>query len=315
MRYSNAFGFDSAKVLLGTAYFGSSVPKETAFEILDKYYELGGNHIDTARLYSDGNSEKVIAEWIKSRKVQDIHISTKGGYPSGDDLSKPRLSEKELRKDLELSLTSLETDTIDFYWLHCDDRAISPEQIINLMNQLVKEGKIKKFGASNWNYSRIKEANDYAKKNNLAPFEAVQIRFSPAIVIGDNERKGFLEEMNKTAFDFYANESIPVAAYASQAKGFFSKIHSLGEEGLSGKAKERYLCKENLETLAHIEYIADSKGSSIASVVCGALSSLESPNTFPIIGASSVSQLEDSIKGGDLVLPDNELCNTFSMLR
>ena len=131
-------------------------------------------------------------------------------------------------------------------------------------------------------------------------------------MVGDGERKAFLQEMNSEAFDFYAKEKLPVAAYASQAKGFFSKMYELGEDGLSEKAKERYLCPENLEKLEHLKNISEKNSCSIATAVCGALCSLENPNVFPIIGSSKISQLEDSIKGGDLVLTKEELRQIFN---
>ncbi len=313
MRYSNAFGINSSKVLLGTAYFGSLINKEDSFKIMDRYMELGGSHIDTARLYADGKAEEIIGEWIKSRKPQNIHISTKGGYPSGKELI-PRLSFEDISFDIENSLRALGRECIDFYWLHCDDINRPEEEIIQMLNGFIKEGKIKKIGASNWGIQRVKKANEYAKNQGIIGFEAVQIRFSPAVVVGDNERKGILEEMDKASFDFYANEKIPVAAYASQAKGFFSKMYESGEEGLSEKAKERYLCPQNLETLEHLKGIAEEHNVSIATVVCGALCSLDCPDVFPIIGSSKISQLEDSIKGGDLTLTKEELKKIFFSL-
>lgn len=307
MRYSDGFGFNGSKLLLGTAYFGSNISESESFEILDKFYELGGTHIDTARLYADGNAEKVICNWVRSRKPKNIHISTKGGYSVTDSPIVPRLSEKELRYDVELSLKALGTECIDFYWLHCDDEARSEEEIIDTLNKFVKEGKIKRFGASNWKHARVKRANDYAKNNGLKSFEAAQIRFSPAVVVGDAEREAVLVNMGKEAFDFYASENMPVAAYASQAKGFFSKLDKHGVDGLSPKAKERYLCKENIEKFEYIKQVAKRRQCSIAAVVCSALCSLEAPNVFPITGASRPEQLDDSAKGADVVLEKYEL--------
>ena len=254
MRYSDGFGKTSSKILLGTTYFGDTISEKLAFDIMDKYYELGGNHIDTARSYAKGEAERVVARWLKSRKLENVLVSTKGGFPETPNVS--RLSEKEIRHDIETSLKALETECIDFYWLHRDDENIPVSQIIDLMNTLVKEGKIKKFGASNWRTYRIDEANEYARANNLLGFSASQIRFSPAIIAPEGNADRKLVDMDGASFLYYSEKNMPVAAYASQAKGFFSKMASLGEGGLSLKSRERYMCDENLRRLDIIKKLS-----------------------------------------------------------
>ena len=115
MRYSNAFGINSSKVLLGTAYFGSLISEEESFKIMDRYCDLGGCHIDTARLYSDGMAEEIIGKWVKSRKPENVHISTKGGYPYDSELKNPRLSKDDISFDIGKSLKALGRECIDFY--------------------------------------------------------------------------------------------------------------------------------------------------------------------------------------------------------
>lgn len=311
MRYSNGFGINSSKILLGTAYFGDTISSEESFKIMDKYVEMGGTHIDTARLYADGESEKVIAAWLKSRKPQGVHVSTKGAFPDAKAPNVPRLSEKEVRYDLELSLAALECDRIEFYWLHRDDESRPVCEIVDYMNKFVNEGKILRFGASNWRCERIDEANRYAKANGLCGFEASQIRFSPAVISPNGNADRKLVDMSPDSFDYYAEKKMPVAAYASQAKGFFSKMASFGEEGLSAKSKERYLCEENLRTLEVIKELSEKYSASVAAIVCGALCSLNTPDVFAIIGGSNASQIEDSMKGADIKLEARELERIF----
>ncbi len=311
MRYSSGFGIKGSKILLGTAYFGDTISPEESFEIMDRYVAMGGTHIDTARLYADGESEKVIAAWLKSRRPQGIHVSTKGAFPSSKSPEIPRLSEKEVRYDLELSLRALEMEQIGFYWLHRDDESRPVCEIVDYMNRFVKEGKIARFGASNWKYTRIEEANRYARENGLCGFEASQIRFSPAIISPNGNADRKLVDMSAGAFEYYAEKKMPVAAYASQAKGFFSKMAKSGEEGLSAKSKDRYLCPENLRTLEIIKELSAKYGCSIAATVCGALCSLDMPEVFAIIGGSNASQIEDSMKGADIILDSDELRSIF----
>ena len=246
MRYSNAFGESASKIFLGTAYFGDGISKEEAFAIMDKFRENGGTHIDTARLYAQGVSEEIVGKWLKDRKATEMHIFTKGGYYEPDAGEVSRVTPEDIVSDLEKSLKALGTDSIEFYWLHRDDRVIEPEAVAELMNSLIKEGKIRKFGASNWKSDRIMAVNEYSQAHSLAGFSASQIRFNPAYCLGE---RGGLVGMDKDEFDFYKNADMPVVAYSSQAKGFFSKVAEQGIDALSEKAKKRYLCKENLEII------------------------------------------------------------------
>ena len=142
MKYSNSFGKKSSKILLGTAYFGDTISPEESFKIMDTYVENGGCHIDTARLNADGEAEKVIGRWLKSRGSEGSFLSTKGAFPDKATPTVMRLHEHEIRHDLELSLKALDIDCIEFYWLHRDDETIPAGEIIETMNKLVKEGKI-----------------------------------------------------------------------------------------------------------------------------------------------------------------------------
>ena len=308
MRYSDSFGIRSSKILLGTAYFGDGISKAEAYCMMDKFREMGGTHIDTARLYADGRAEEIVGQWLKDRAAGEMFVSTKGGYYDMDAKETPRLSESELRADLEKSLAALGIDCVEFYWLHRDDENTPVGAIIEIMNNFVKEGKIKRFGASNWSSQRIAEANIWAKEKGLLGFSASQIRFNPAVCLGE---RGGLVGMDDKEFNFYKENNMTVAAYSSQAKGFFSKMAEQGEIALSEKAKKRYLCDENIRRLGIIKEISKRYNCSIAATVCGALCSLDCPDTFPIIGGSRVEQIEDSMQGADIVLEKEELRELF----
>lgn len=308
MRYSNAFGESASKIFLGTAYFGDGISRDDAFAIMDKFRENGGTHIDTARLYAQGVSEEIVGEWLKDRKATEMHIFTKGGYYEPDAGEVSRVTPEDIISDLEKSLKALKTDSIEFYWLHRDDRVIEPEAVAELMNSLIKEGKIRKFGASNWKSDRIKAVNEYSQAHSLAGFSASQIRFNPAYCLGE---RGGLVGMDKDEFDFYKNADMPVVAYSSQAKGFFSKVAEQGIEALSEKAKKRYLCEENLEKAEFMKSLAEKYNCSVGAIVCGAMCSINCPDTFPVIGGSRISQIEDSMSGADIEISEDELKAIF----
>ncbi len=310
MRYSQCFGKNSSRILLGTAYFGDGISKEDAFLMMDKFREMGGTHIDTARLYADGRAEEIVGEWVLDRGACEMLISTKGAYYDFDAGENPRLTQEEVRSDLEKSLKALGLDCIDFYWLHRDDEGIPASEIIDMMNGFVKEGKIKKFGASNWQAKRIDEANSYAKGKGLQCFEASQIRFNPAFCLGE---RGGLVGMDEKEFVFYKKENMPVVAYSSQAKGFFSKMAEQGVGALSEKARDRYLCDENLRRLEVMKKLAKKYDCSIASLICGAFSSFDVPEVFPVIGGRNLLQIEDSLNGGSVMLEKAELIEIFKL--
>lgn len=307
MKYSHCFGRKSSRILLGTTYFGDGISKKDAFLIMDKFREMGGTHLDTARSYADGKSEEIIAEWLLLRDAEEMIISSKGGYYDADAGETPRLSEADIYYDLENSLKALKRDSIEFYWLHRDDESKPVEEIINMMNCLVKSGKIMKFGASNWTSERIQLANEYAEKNGLIGFSASQIRFNPAYCLGE---RGGLVGMDSDEFKFYKQHNMPVVAYSSQAKGFFSKMLN-GEEALSEKAKKRYLCQENIEIFELIKDLSHKYDASIAAIICGAFSSFETPEVFPVIGGRCVEQIEDSLSGADIKIEQSEIADIF----
>lgn len=308
MRYSDIFGFKSSRILLGTGYFGDGISEDEAFRMMDRFCEMGGTHIDTARLYAEGRAEEIVGRWFADRKPEGVFASTKGAYYDMDAGERSRLEEMDIRTDIEKSLTALKFDVIDFYWLHRDDENTPAGQIIETMNELVKEGKIKKFGASNWTSKRIAEANAYAEKHSLNGFSASQIRFNPAYCLGE---RGGLVGMDENEFEFYKKNNMPVAAYSSQAKGFFSKVVESGVDALSEKAKKRYLCDENLERAELLKMLAEKNECSIASIICGAFCSFETPQVFPIIGGSRLCQIEDSLNGADVKVTKEELKDIF----
>ncbi len=311
MRYSEIGGMKSSKIILGTDYYGLTVSKREAFSLLDAYCAAGGNHIDTAKIYGEGHTEPLIGEWLRMHGRDGLIVATKGAHPEIGHMDVSRLSHFEIETDLDESLIRLGVDCIDLYWLHRDDEAVDCGGIVETMNELVKKGKIRRFGCSNWKSRRIAEANDYAVRHGLSGFCASQIKFSPAVTAPSYSDDPTLVEMNGDEFEFYKNAEIPVMAFAPQAKGFFSKLAILGERGLSGKVRDRYLCDENLKRFEIIKKICTRYSCSEAAAVCASLASLAAPDTFPIIGGKTVGQLTDSLSGADVVLDSMELKEIF----
>ena len=311
MKYKkiNGTNLSSSAVILGTDGIGSVISEKESFNILDNFCCLGGNHIDTANIYGypTSESEKTIGKWLKSHGGREhLVIATKGAHPNLKTMDIPRLSEKEIRYDLENSLKNLGTDYIDLYWLHRDCEDLSCEEIIETLNKFVREGKIREFGASNWKGKRIKQANEYAVKNGLKPFCASQIKWSYATVSSSYEEDKTLVLMDKTEYEFYKDAELSVMAYASQAKGFFTKLYTMGEEGLSPKAMQRYMCGDNINRYNIAGDIAKKLGISITDVILNYLLKQEI-NTFPIIGCKNTQQLQDSMTSTEADIPEEDI--------
>ena len=307
MEFKQIDGFSVSSVVLGTDYYGQGVAERECFKMYDAFREYGGNHIDTARLYVNGESEKILGKWLKTQKREDIYVATKGAHPPLDNMNFSRLTRDEIRKDLELSLSALSTDYIDLYWLHRDNASADAGEVIEIMNELVKEGKIRSFGCSNWKGSRITEANDYAASHSLKGFSASQIKWSLAKTSDSYTDDPTLVEMNEEEYEFYKNSKLPVVAFASQGKGFFSKLYTGGAESLPDKAKERYLCAENLERFERIKELSKKYNTSVGAITVSWIFSNKEIDAVPVIGCKNLSQLADSMKATEICLTQEEI--------
>lgn len=283
-----------SKIALGTALYGSQIDKKTAFEMMDVFFENGGNLLDTARGYAswiEGGkdmSEKTIGEYIKSRSLRNkAVISTKGGQPH-DGLI-PRLSKEELCCDIEESLTCLDIDCVDIYYLHRDDLSKSVEEIMPILHRFVKDGKTKCLGASNWTFERIKKANDFAKNNGLTPFTYSQVMWSYASVNKKAVSDDTLVVMDKNEYEKYKNSNITLMAFSSQAQGFFNKGNTI-----TGYYRDVYLNEENLEKFRKVQLISKETGISPTAVSLNYFL-YNDVQSISIVGGKNTAQIIDSL--------------------
>lgn len=311
MLYKKINDMNISSLVLGTDYYGSEREEKDCFYMLDKYVEFGGNCIDTANIYSDGNSEKIIGKWLGKGARDRVYISTKGAHPAGDK-SISRMSEGDIEEDLNTSLKRLETDYIDLYWLHRDDVKKPVCEIMEALNKFIKQGKIRNIGASNWIVERINEANKYAEKTGLKSFCASQIKWSLAVTNPEYNDDVTLVEMDDIEYNGYLKNGVSVFAYASQGKGFFSKF-ACGEETLSQKAKERYLCETNVKRFELIKKLADEKNISVSQAVVSYIYSNRDINSFAIVGPRNKEQLSDCFGNTDILLTDEEIKSLSSI--
>ena len=296
-----------SRIIMGCASDGFNGGKDQC-ALLDAALGLGINTLDTARVYN--LSERMIGRWLPKHR-DEVVIVTKCAHPSA--LHPMRLTEKDIRKDLETSLRELNTDHIDIYLFHRDHPSVTPGAMIEIMNALKAEGKICAFGASNWTYERFQEAQEYAEAHHLTPFAVSSPHFSLARQQADPYGGGCVSltgPENADARRWYAETQTPVFAYSSLGRGLFSsRLKSAdakhADQVLDVFAMKGYGCADNFERLARCEELAAKKGCSVAQlamawVYCQPL------NTFAIATMSSPTRIQENIAALELKLTDEE---------
>ncbi len=295
-------------LVLGTDYYGKTIPEESACRLLDTFCALGGNLLDTAHVYSDylpgekHMSEKVIGRWLRKSGTENalgktFYIATKGGFPRIGDMHASRLSFAEVRSDLEESLECLQIDCIDLYWLHRDNPAVPADEITEWMNLFLRQGKIRSYGYSNWTAERIAASRRAAAQRGLVPPAASQIRWSLAVTSKEKRDDDTLVEMDPREYGWYRENEFPVFAFSSQAKGFFSKVRKENGAYLlpAGKAGERYSNRANFKTYEKLLEISKKYGMTPAQAALAWILHAPFP-AFPIIGCKTEEQLAESMQ-------------------
>ena len=313
----NYYSFNQRKlsrIALGCDHFGEDIPALVALKEMDYYYQEGGNLFDTARAYgqsvADGpsTSEQVVGKWIQANGCREnIILATKGGLPPKNDMHKSRLTEKCIRFDVETSLQQLKVNKVDIWFLHRDNPAMGVDEIVDLVNEeVVAKGYTTYLGLSNWKSKRIEQANEWAKKHNRQGFSLSEIQDSLAYCTPQQWNDDTIVCMDDHEELWYKKNNFPVLAFASQAKGFFSKILNGGMDELSQKAKERFVTERNLAMVPKVEALSQELKVSVAALCVAYLTSQEYP-VFPIIGSSKLSQIKDSLSSADLILTKEQL--------
>lgn len=305
MRYRDFGGKRAAVVALGSSEFGGRFPEGQCHDFLDAYESIGGNFIDTARVYGDfvgrrlGESEKVIGRWLERRARDDFFLSTKGGHPDMDHMDIGRLSREEIVDDFKRSLENLRTDHMDIYWLHRDDVSRPVGDIMETLNRLIESGGTRLIGVSNWSAERILAANAYAEAHQLRKLDANQPRFSLAQQA--NVEDPTLVAMDARTWRMHRDTGMALVPFSSQAKGFFTKLYELGVEGLTDKAKRRYYTPENLAIYERLLKVREETGLSVGAIAVAYLTCQPFP-TFPLAGVSRVSQVLALNEAADAVI-------------
>lgn len=305
---------EMAKIVKGADYFGTAISEDTAFALLDRYFELGGNTIDTARIYGQADptdpdgptySEGVVGRWLVSRGMRkNTVLVTKGAHPDRNCVTKSRICKRVIDQELETSLSELKVDSVDVYFLHRDNPDMPVGEIMDLLHEHVTAGEIRALGTSNWSAQRIDEANQWALAHAKTPFTISQIQWGLASTSPEIWGDPTLVAMNDTEYAGYLKNKIPVMAFASQGGGYYSK--KLAGIPLKDKLVQRYESPKNAARIPVVKRLSEEIGCSPAAV-CMAFLTSNPLQSAAIVGCSTVAQLEDSMSSCDLTLTPEQI--------
>ncbi|MBU5451056.1 aldo/keto reductase [Acetivibrio sp. MSJd-27] len=283
----------------GTVNAGLDWDGQDAFDILESYVDQGGNLIDTARIYFDfvgteiARSERVIGQWLKHRgKRDDLVIITKGGHPPKEDLHHSRMSKADMEYDINASLQKLGIDEIDIYFYHRDDKNQPVSDLIDLMEEFRRQGKIRYYACSNWNAERMAEADAYAKSKGYRGFIANQMLYN----IGSKYMKPFsddtMEAMDDKMLTYHkANPQNLAMPYFGVCSGFF---HIADAKGLDAVKDSPYYTEKNLEIVKKVNQLREKYNASISQILLGFFYTREF-HCVPLYGPQNPEQLKDAM--------------------
>jgi aryl-alcohol dehydrogenase-like predicted oxidoreductase len=167
-------GLKVSELCLGAMTFGRESTEEVGFQIMDRFADAGGNFIDTADVYTRGISEEIVGRWMKDKPRDNFIIATKVRFAMGEDPNEVGLSRKHILAGVEASLSRLGTDYIDLYQVHAWDSGTPLEETLSTLDSLVKSGKVRYTGASNFSGWQLQKAVDLSLHNGWEPFSCLQ---------------------------------------------------------------------------------------------------------------------------------------------
>jgi aryl-alcohol dehydrogenase-like predicted oxidoreductase len=305
LRELGTSGLMTPPLVLGGNVFGWTTDKTASFRILDRFVEKGGVMIDTADVYSSwvpghqgGESETIIGEWLRSSGKHDkVLIVTKVGMLDGDGGT--RLAPARIAAAAEASLQRLGVDTIDLYFAHQDDENVPQEDALAAFDALIKAGKVRALGASNFHAGRLKSALEAATSNGLPHYRVLQPEYN---LVSRHKFEGELQDLCVT-------HNIGVVPYYGLASGFLTgKYRGETDFGKSvrGGRMAALLEGKGRAVLAAMDEVSAETGASLAQVALAWLAA-QAGVTAPIASATSVEQLDELIHAWDLTLTSEQL--------
>lgn len=302
-------GLIVSRLALGTMLFGEgaarSTPRAEALELLDAYLGAGGNHVDTADVYADGRSEEIVGEGLASRR-HDVVLATKVRFRTGGGANDEGLSRRHIIAGVEASLRRLRTDYIDLLYVHCYDPLTPLEETIRALDDVVRAGKVRYLGISNFKAWQLMRAQALADALGAHRFIAAQYQYSLV------ER-----EIEREFVDLCASEGLGLVPWGPLGGGFLTGKYTRGGAGAGRIADtpaeaeeywERRATERNWATVECVREIADRLDAEPSQVALAWL--LRRPQVDSVIlGARTLAQLHDNLAAARLAVPADDLAS------
>jgi len=297
-------GLKVSTICLGTMQFGWTTDALTGYEIMNCAVELGCNFIDTADIYSrwaddndGGVSEQIIGDWLQKSGIrrEDIILATKVRGQMGDGPNDQGLSRQHILNGVEASLERLQTDTIDLYQVHWPDEETPLDETLTTLNDLVRSGMVRYIGCSNYPAWLLTKSLWVSDVKNLVRFDSLQPHYSLV------HRAEFERELQPLCLD----QGIGVIPYSPLAAGFltgkYRRDTPLPQSARADGVRSRYMNEQGFTAVDKLAEIGKIHEATIAQTAIAWV--LANPSvTSAIIGANTVVQLEDTIKGAEVKL-------------
>lgn len=304
-RELGASGLSTPPLVFGGNVFGWTADKATSFRLLDRFAEAGGTLIDTADVYSrwvpghqGGESEAIIGEWLKaSGKAGKVQVATKVGMLEGEGGS--GLAPSRIAAACDASLQRLGVESIDLYFAHQDDESVPQEEVLAAFDALMKAGKIRTLGASNFHAARLKSALDIAARTGLPHYRVLQPEYN---LVSRHKFEGELQ-------DLCVAHNIGVVPYYGLASGFLTgKYRSEADFGKSvrGGRMAALLEGKGAAVLEAMDAVAAETGASHAQIALAWLAA-QPGVVAPIASATSLEQLDELIGAWNVQLTRDQL--------
>ena len=291
-------GLPVSRLCLGTMTFGLQCDEEQSRRILDKALDGGIDFLDTADGYplggdlsTVGRTEEILGRYLAGKR-QDVVLATKCFVPMGPHPWNAGTSAKHILDAIDASLRRLQTDYVDLYQLHFDDRATPLDETLRALDQVVRDGKARYIGVSNWAAWRLALALGKAELLRTVPITSVQPRYN--LLFRANERD---------LFPLCQETGVGVIPYNPLAGGLLTGKHARQDEApegrftlgnVGGMYRDRYWHDREFDTVDALRPLADEAGVSMAQLALGWV--LAQPAiTAPIVGASRPEQLDDAL--------------------
>jgi len=305
-RFLGNTGLKVSELALGTQTFGWGADEKTAHAMADLFVEAGGNLFDTADIYNEGVAESMLGSWLKARKNRhSLIVATKVFFPTGEGPNDTGTSRKHIFHSINESLRRLQTDYVDLYQVHCFDQSTPLEETLSTLHDLVRMGKVRYIGASNYTASQLQKALMLSKIHGWESFCSLQAEYSLIVRSTEWELLPLCRE-----------EGVGFLAWSPTAGGWLtgkyrrnqppppnSRVGRKDRWDDQPEQRESELTWRIIDTLIEI---SKSRGKTPAQIALNWV--LQQPGvTAPILGARTLEQLKENLGCTGWQLSDEEM--------